>query len=110
MQFSSLQYAETNVHADYLCFKSRITSMESTSKLLKEGIVSDILKESDESVISDSNDDGDDSDKCEDDIAVADAAVDEEDSQVEDEGQGHSLGNSDYNSGFIQKDMQNYHG
>jgi hypothetical protein len=62
--------------------------MESTSKLLKEGIVLDILKVSDESVISDSNDGGDDSDKCEDDIAVAEAAVDVEDSQVEDEGQG----------------------
>jgi hypothetical protein len=67
--------------------------MPSTSKLLKEGIVSDILKDSDECVISDNNDDGDDSDKCED-----DTAVDEEDSQVEEEGQGHSLGNGDYNS------------
>jgi hypothetical protein len=45
-------------------------------------------------------------DNCEDDIAVADAAVDEEDSQVEEEGQG----DSDYNSGFISKDMENYHG
>jgi hypothetical protein len=52
--------------------------MASISKLLKEEIVLDILKESDKCVISDSSDDGDDGDNCEDDIAVADTAVDEE--------------------------------
>jgi hypothetical protein len=30
-------------------------------------------------------------------------------SQVEEEGQGHSLAHSDYKSGFIRKDMENYH-
>jgi hypothetical protein len=80
--------------------------MASTSKLLKEQIVLDILKESDDCVISDSNDDGDNSDNCEDDTAVADAAVEEE-NQVEEAGQGHSLGDSAFNSGFIRKDMDN---
>jgi hypothetical protein len=74
--------------------------MASTSKLLKEEIVLD------ECVISDSDDDDDD-DSCEDDIAVADAAVDEEDSQVEQVGHGHSLGDSDHNSGSIRKGMEN---
>jgi hypothetical protein len=66
--------------------------MASTSKLLKEEAILDILKESDKCVISDSSDDGDDNDDCEDGIAVVDATVDAEDSQVEEEGQGHSLG------------------
>lgn len=77
--------------------------MASMSKHLTEENVLDIINESDECLISDSNDDSDD---CEDDIAVADAAVDEEDSDVE----VHSLGNTDYNSGFIWDDMDNYHG
>jgi hypothetical protein len=51
------------------------------------------------------NDSNDDSDKCEDDIAFADAVVDEEDRDVEE----HSLGDTDYNSGFIWEDMDNYH-
>jgi hypothetical protein len=78
--------------------------MASTIKLLKEEIVLD------ECVISDSSDDGDDSDSCEDDVAVLDAAADEEDSHVEQGGQGYSLGDSDYNSGFIRKYMENYDG
>jgi hypothetical protein len=61
---------------------------------LKEEIVLNILKESDECVISDSSDDGDD---CDDDSAVAHVAVNEEDSQVEEEGQSNFLGDSDYN-------------
>jgi hypothetical protein len=46
-----------------------------------------VLNEPDECVTGDSNNDGDDSDNFEDYIAVAD----EEDSQMEEEGQGHSL-------------------
>jgi hypothetical protein len=46
--------------------------MASTSKLQKEEIVLDILKEPDKCVISDISDDGD---NCEDDIAAADAAL-----------------------------------
>jgi hypothetical protein len=53
------------------------------SKLLKEETLLYILKESDECVLSGSSDD---CDNCEDDITVADAAVDEVDSQVEEEG------------------------
>jgi hypothetical protein len=49
------------------------------------------------------------SDSCEDDIAVADAAVDEE-SQAEEDSQSHSLGDTDYNSDFIWEDMDNYNG
>jgi hypothetical protein len=49
--------------------------MTSSSKHLKEEIVSDILNELDECVISDSKDDSDDSDNCEDGNAIADAAV-----------------------------------
>jgi hypothetical protein len=63
--------------------------MASTSKHLKEEIALNILNESDKYGI-------DDSDNCEDDITVADAAFDE-DSQVEKEGQDHSFGDS----GFI---------
>jgi hypothetical protein len=47
----------------------------STSKLLKEEIVSDILNEPDECVISDSNN-GEDSKNCVNDTAVADAEED----------------------------------
>jgi hypothetical protein len=50
---------------------------------LKEEIILDILNEPDKHVVNDSNYDGDDSDNCEDDIAVA--AVDEEDSQMDEE-------------------------
>jgi hypothetical protein len=87
-------------------FKSRVASMASTSKHLTDDSVFDILNDSDECLISDSSDD---SDNCEDDIAVADAAVDE-DSQAEEEGQGHSLGDTDYNRDFIWEDMDNYNG
>jgi hypothetical protein len=72
---------------------------------LDEENVLDVLNESEECLISDSCDDSDDSDNCEDDIAVADAAVDEDDSDVEE----HSLGYTDYSSGFICEDMDNYH-
>jgi hypothetical protein len=72
--------------------------MASTSKHMDEENVLNILNESDECLISD------DSDNCEDDTAV-DVAVDEEDSDVEE----HSLGDIDYNSGFIWEDMDNYH-
>jgi hypothetical protein len=65
----------------------------------------DILNELDECLISDSSDDSDESGKCEDGIAVADAAVDEEDSNVED----HSRRDTDYSSGFILEGMDNYH-
>lgn len=51
-----------------------------------------------------------DSDNCEDDTAVAEAAAVEEDSHVEEEGQGHSLDDSNYNSGFIWEGMENYNG
>jgi hypothetical protein len=72
--------------------------MASTRKHLNEEKVLDILNESDKCLISDSSDDTED---CEDDIAVADSVVDEENSQVEEEGQSYSLSNADYNSGFI---------
>jgi hypothetical protein len=58
------------------------------------------MSQASECLISDSNN----SDDCEDDIAVADVAV-EEDSEVEEEGQGHSLGDTQDNSGFIWGDM-----
>jgi hypothetical protein len=83
--------------------------MPSTSKHLKEEILWDILNESEECVISNSNDDYDDSDNW-DDIAVPVAAVGEEYSQVELKGQGQSLGNADYNSGSIWEDMGNIMG
>jgi hypothetical protein len=98
----SLQYAEST-YDTYLSFKSPNASMASMSKHLTEENVLDILNESDECLISDSIDD---SDNCEDDIAVADAAVDEEDSDVEE----HSLGDTVYNSGFIWEGMNSYHG
>jgi hypothetical protein len=63
--------------------------MQSTSKHLKEENGLDILSESDECLITDSSDD--DTDDCEDDIAVSDSAVDEENSEVEEEDQGHFL-------------------
>jgi hypothetical protein len=44
-----------------ICFKFHIASMASTSKLVKEETVLDILNEPDGCVISDINDDGDDS-------------------------------------------------
>jgi hypothetical protein len=80
--------------------------MASTSKHLKEEIDLDILNELEECVIRDSTDD---SDNREDANAIADAAV-TEDSQMEEESQGYSLGDSDYKRGFIWKDMENYHG
>jgi hypothetical protein len=85
--------------------------MTSTSKHLTDETVFDILNDSDECLISDSNedsDDNDDSDNCEDDIAVADAV--DEDSQAEEDSQGHSLGDTDVNSDFIWEDMDNYNG
>jgi hypothetical protein len=51
------------------------------------------------------SDSSDVSDNCEDDIAVADAALDEEDSDVEE----HSLGDTDYKRDFIWEGMDNYH-
>jgi hypothetical protein len=84
-----LQYAESNYDADYLSFKFRIANVASTSKQSNEENVLDILNESDECLTCDSSDD---SDNCEDDIAFADAAVVEEDSDVEE----HSLGETDY--------------
>jgi hypothetical protein len=81
--------------------------MASMSKHLNEENVLDILNESDEHLISDSSDDNTD---CEDDIVVADPAGDEENSEVQEEGQCHSLGDADYNSGFIWEDTDNYHG
>jgi hypothetical protein len=77
--------------------------MASTSKHLDKENVLNILNESDECLISDSCEESDTD--CEDDNAVADAAVDEEDSDVEE----HSLGDSDYNSGFVWGNMNNYH-
>jgi hypothetical protein len=70
--------------------------MAPTSNNLKEEIVFNILKESNECVISDSNVD---SDNHEDDIAAADASVDKDNCQLEEEG----LGKSVYNSAFIWK-------
>jgi hypothetical protein len=98
----SLQYTESNADADHLSSKSHFVSTASMSKQLNEENVLDILNESDMCLISDNSDDSDD---CANDIAVAD----EENSEVE-EGQGHFLGNTDYNSGFIWEDMDNYHG
>jgi hypothetical protein len=62
----------------------------------------DFLNRSDKCLISDSSDS--DTDDCEDDITVADSTV-EENSEMEEEGQGHSLGDADHNSGFIWEDM-----
>jgi hypothetical protein len=77
--------------------------MASTSRHLDEESVLHILDESEECLISDSSDDSDS--ECEDDIAVADAAADEEDSDLEE----HSLGDGDYNSVFFfWEDMDNY--
>jgi hypothetical protein len=67
-----------------LYFKIHIKSMASTSNHLNEGNVLDILNKTDECLISDSSDD----------------------SEVEEEGQGTD---TDYNSGFIWEDMDNYH-
>jgi hypothetical protein len=66
-----------------LHFKSHIISMASTSNHLNEENVLDILNKTDECLISDSSDDGD----------------------AEEEGQGTD---TDYNSGFIWEDMDNY--
>jgi hypothetical protein len=101
----SPQYTESDYDADY--FLNPIASIASTIKYLDEENAWDILNESDECLISDNSDDSDDSDNCEDDIAVANAAVDEEDSNVED----HSRGDADYFIlfYFILEDMDNYH-
>jgi hypothetical protein len=42
-------------------------------------------------------------------LAVVDSAVNEENSGVEEEGPGHSLGDAVCNSGFIWEDIDNYH-
>jgi hypothetical protein len=78
--------------------------MASTSRHLSDESVFDILHDSDECLISDSSEDSDtDSDNCEDDIAVADAALDE-DSQAEEDG------DTDFSSDFLWEDMENYNG
>jgi hypothetical protein len=79
--------------------------MVSTNKHLSDENVLDILNDLDECLISESSDSSDDSDDSEDDIAVADVVPD---SDMEEGGQGHSLGDTDYNSGFIWEDMDNY--
>jgi hypothetical protein len=63
-----------------MSFKPLIVSVASMSKHLNEENVLGIINESDECLISDSSDDSGD---CEDDIAVDDAAVDEENCEVE---------------------------
>jgi hypothetical protein len=92
------QHAESNVDTVHISVKSCIISMASMSKHLNEENVLDILNESDECLINDSSGDTDD---CEDDIAVPDSAVDEENSEVEEEGQVHSLGDANYNRGYL---------
>jgi hypothetical protein len=73
--------------------------MASTSKYWNEDNVLGILNDSDECVLSDSSDD--DHEDCDDDIAVPDPAVGEENSEVEEEREGHSLGDADYSIGFM---------
>jgi hypothetical protein len=62
---------------------------------------------SDECLISDSSDG--DTDDCANVIALADSVL-EENSEVEEEGQGYFLGDADWNGGFIWEDVDNYHG
>jgi hypothetical protein len=69
--------------------------MTSTSTHLNEENILDILNKSDGCIISGSSDDTDD---CEGDITVAEAAVNKQNSEVEEESQGHSLGDTYSNS------------
>jgi hypothetical protein len=73
-----------------------MTNVATTSKHLPEEKASDILNESDMFLISDISED---SGECGEDIAVA-AAINEEESEVKEEGQGHSLDDTDCNSVF----------
>lgn len=79
-QCFSLEYAESIVVTVHVSYTSCIISMASTSKHLNEENVLDIINESDRCHINKSSDDSDD---FEDDIAQADAAIDEENSKVE---------------------------
>jgi hypothetical protein len=91
--FSGVSFnTESIVKGAHVRFKSHIDSMTSMSKYFNKQNDLHILKESDECLISYSSDDTED---CEDDIAIAHADVDQESSKVEEGGQGHSLGDDD---------------